>query len=135
MRFLTPNAEGGSAHVQGATKDANGNNLADYALRIALCHSELHRRLKGEPEQLTKLPATSREALKTVLADKGLDTEKVDPFIAQGTAVIRDFFTRNATVSPEELPELNVARPLRPRFAPPDPLEPCRGKLAIPTAI
>jgi len=124
LRFVKPYSEGKLAQVQGASKDANGNDLSDYAVRFALCHAELQRRLKGEPEQLIQLIKTSRVALRQTLADGGTVTDKVDEFVEKVQPVIRDFFARESTLSAEDLPELSVVRPLHPRFAPPDPLEP-----------
>jgi len=75
-------------------------------------------------QQLIGLLETAREPLRQVLADRGLPRDKADAFLDEAIPVIRAVFAADRPADPESLPELNVARPLHLRYAPPDPLEP-----------
>lgn len=124
LRFLEPHAKGLRASVQGTTKSVLGYDLSEYAVRFAFCHAEFQRRLRGEAKQLDDLIDSSRDALKTILSDRRGDISAVDTFIGRSTSVIREVFETLPLMNDDDLPELNVARPLHPRFAPVDPLEP-----------
>jgi len=122
-RFLEPFARGQRASVQGSpTKE--GLDLTDYAVRFALCHSELHRRMKGETEQLVGLLEAGRRAFQESLREKGIPETPVDAFVDRAAPIIRKVFATEMAMDADQLPELHVARPLHPRFAPVDPLEP-----------
>jgi hypothetical protein len=122
-RFLEPFAKGQQAPVQVALPSRNCD-LSDYAVRFALCHAEFYRRMKGEAAQLVGLIEAGRAALKNFAREKGLPEAPVDAFINRAVPVIQQALATQTMVDGEELPELHVARPLHPRFAPVDPLEP-----------
>jgi hypothetical protein len=124
LRFLEPYARDRRAAVQ-ANGQGHDYDVGNYAVRFALCHAEFQRRPKGQPEQLIGLLETAREPLRQVLADRDLPRDKADAFLDEAIPVIRAVFAADRPgADPENLPELNVARPLHPRYAPPDPLEP-----------
>jgi hypothetical protein len=80
--------------------------------------------MKGEAAQLVGLIEAGRAALKNFAREKGLPEAPVDAFINRAVPVIQQALATQTMVDGEELPELHVARPLHPRFAPVDPLEP-----------
>lgn len=132
MRFLERFAAGARAAVDGACTDEHGHDLADYAVRFALCQAEFQRRLEGEVGQLTGLLETQGPALKEMLAEAGRDGAAVDAFVERAASVIRNVLASSLSVDDGSLPELHVVRPLHPRYAPPDPLEPLHWEVPNP---
>jgi hypothetical protein len=133
MRFLVPYAEGRTAGIDGARRDANGFDLSDYAVRFALCQSEFQRRLRGEAKQLVALIESSKNTLCELVKEQGLPEKAVDDFVTTANRVITKVLQESISVGETEIPELNVARPLHPRYAPIDPLEPLHWEVPDPS--
>lgn len=123
LQFLAPFARGESAAVSGSLGQ-DDLNLGSYAVRFGLCQAEFLRRLRGDAEQLLTLLQTQRAALQALLKEKGLPQEAADPFIEAASQAFPWALSNGHTITEEILPELRVARPLHPRFAPFDPVEP-----------
>jgi hypothetical protein len=80
--------------------------------------------MNGEAAQLAGLIEAGRGALKNFAREKALPEAPVDAFVNRAVPVIEEALATELALDAEELPELHVARPLHPRFAPVDPLEP-----------
>lgn len=129
LRFAEPYAYGNRAPVP--SRDLmDRHDLSDYAVRFAICHAELHRRLRGEAGQLISLMETAVAALRELLEAKDLPGAAADAFMATAGPIIRERFEDGAELDPDGLPELSVVRPLHPRYAPDDPLEPLPWRAA-----
>lgn len=123
LRFLEPYAKGRQAQVSGAAA-LNGCDLRNYAVRFGLCQAEFQRRLNGEAQQLIDLLGSQGAGLEPLLRNKGADVAALGRFLDESFTVIREVFETKLDVDGETLPELQVVRPIHPRYAPPDPLEP-----------
>jgi hypothetical protein len=133
LRFLEPFAHGQLATVEGGERSEQGGfDLRDYAVRFGLCHAEFQRRLDGEARQIIGLVDSARDALKAISEERGLSAEAIDGFIERSARVMGQVFENSVAVSEDEIPELNVARPIHPRYAPVDPLEPLHWQVADP---
>ncbi|HEX7024514.1 MAG TPA: hypothetical protein VF187_06830 [Gemmatimonadales bacterium] len=121
LRFYKPYAAGGRAAVDGR-EELNGLDLRDYAVRFGCCHAEFYRKLRGEAQQLARLLSLQKVGLKRLLAPE--ETQHLEAFVERALDAIQRVFAEGIEVTPEDFPELQVARPLHPRYAPVDPMEP-----------
>lgn len=129
LRFLEPYAAAG--RVAPENGEERGLDIGDYAIRFAVCQCEFYRRLNGRSDQLIGLIDAARSALKDLVATKGLPESKADEFVDKAIETIRkEGLSAGCKFDTERLPELNVVRPLHPRFAPEDPLEPLPWQVA-----
>lgn len=124
LRFLKPFSRGEKAEMTGNLSDKSGHDLTDFAVRFAICHAYFQTNLKGNLDQLINLLKAVRVAVSAVWVKDGISAESVDRFIETAIAVISDLAKNPLEPDDEDLPELRVARPLHPRYAPVDPLEP-----------
>jgi hypothetical protein len=132
LKPLTLYAEGGHADNDGAAASLAAFDLRDYAVRFALTQAEFQRRLNGEPGQLIALLGSATQAFEKLLAGRGADATKVRPFVDIASKTIAQVADAGLTIAEEELPELVGARPIHPRYAPVDPLEPLHWQVANP---
>ena len=117
--FLLGDAELGVPSVAPST------GVEDRARAFAAVQAEFWRRLKGDPEQLASLLASQRTALGIV--HPTLNPATIDSFVTVAAAEIRKNYDaeggQDARV--EKFDDLlALTRPLHPRFAPFDPVEP-----------
>ncbi|MGH7068662.1 MAG: hypothetical protein ACREFO_01430 [Acetobacteraceae bacterium] len=106
-----------------------GLDLADYGVRFGLCHAELQRRLGGGEVELAALLEAERQAVREhsdLLKSLGAtaDADTVDAFFTHAADGVRAAFGDALSIDESWLPEIDAMRPLHPRFAPHDPLEP-----------
>lgn len=132
LKPLTLYAEGGHADNDGVAASLAAFDLRDYAVRFALTQAEFQRRLNGEPGQLIALLGSATQAFEELLAARGADAAKVRPFVDIASKTIAQVADAGLTIAEEELPELVGARPIHPRYAPVDPLEPLHWQVANP---
>ena len=129
---LTRFAEGERA-AAGAGKAAPGFDLTDYAVRFGLCQAEFYRRLRGGAAELTALIEAERDAVREHRGElsalpRAIAPAAVDAFFARTVETAGEAFRRGLEITEASLPELDALRPLHPRFAPHDPLEPLPWK-------
>jgi hypothetical protein len=129
---LTLYAAGNHAETEGAAASLAAYDLHDYAVRFAMTQAEFQRRLNGEPGQLIALLGSATQAFEELLAGRSLDAAKVRPFVDIASKVIAQVADTGLTIAEEDLPELAGARPIHPRYAPVDPLEPLHWQVANP---
>jgi hypothetical protein len=119
----------GSRAEHGEGELASRFDLTDYAVRFGLCQAEFYRRLRGGASELTLLLEAERQA---ILKHPGelpalpptITPGAIDAFFARTIDTVGDAFRRGIEIVDASLPELDALRPLHPRFAPHDPLEP-----------
>lgn len=103
-------------------------DLADYAVRFGLCQAEFQRRLRGGAVELITLLEAERDALAAQGAElpavPAIRPIAIETFFGRAIAAIGTAFDRELPIEESWLPELAEMRPLHPRFAPHDPLEP-----------
>ena len=128
----------GEAGLTAAPDSVRDRDLRDRAVRFALCQVAFQHRLRGEKADLLGLIGALERAFQRHAADGNLPPE----IAALGPSGIQDFFDRatrtiDATFDREIdfqeswLPELS-GRPIHPRFAPVDPIEPLPWEPAKP---
>jgi len=105
-------------------------DLRDAAVRFGLCQAEFQRRLRGGRDELLALVEALRRALGphagTGAAGEPLrrvERAKVDDFFQCVSDTASRSFSAALELEESVLPELS-GRPLHPRFAPYDPMEP-----------
>ena len=112
------------------TGDApSGFDFTDYAVRFGLCQAEFHRRLRGGATELIALLAAERDAIREHSGElpalpRATTRADVDAFFARVADTVGEVFRGDVEIRESFLPELDALRPLHPRFAPYDPLEP-----------
>lgn len=129
---LTLYARGERAHEEARVPALQHFDLDDYAVRFALAQAEFQRRLNGAPSQLVALLESATPALENLLAGRGADASKVRSFFAAATAAVAQAAQEGVTLAEDDLPEFATMRPIHPRYAPVDPLEPLPWQAAHP---
>lgn len=104
-------------------------DLTDCAVRFGLCQAEFYRRLRGGAPELVSLLEAQRDAIRTHPGEfhalpATVTPGAIDAFFARTIDTVGDAFRRGLEIADASLPELDALRPLHPRFAPHDPLEP-----------
>jgi hypothetical protein len=122
LRFLKPYSENRSVNNDISTY--YGLDLKNYAVRFAICQSEFQRRLNGYPEQLIRLVECQIEGIRKNIDLVNMDESFLNSFGEEVMSVIESLFSKDVLWDEEIIPELGVVRPIHPRFAPIDPLEP-----------
>ncbi|MCC6209748.1 MAG: hypothetical protein IT513_01775 [Burkholderiales bacterium] len=119
-------ADGGRA-ARGEGRLAAAFDLTDYAVRFGLAQAEFYRRLRGGASELIALLQAERQAIERhrgELPALRRATAAVDAFFTRTIDTVGEAFRRRLEIAESALPELDALRPLHPRFAPHDPLEP-----------
>jgi hypothetical protein len=124
LRFLRPYAKNNKAEVTGVLVDGANHDLTNFAVRFALCHAFFYQQLDGDPVQLAGLLEAVKSSASDAWAAEGISAATVGTFVDTAVAVVNDIASTPLSLDDEILPELRVARPLHPRYAPVDPLEP-----------
>lgn len=124
LRFLRPYSKGVPAETGELTGDVHGLDFTDFAVRFGVCHLDFQKKLQGTAAQLIALVEALGAAAGSAWEDEGITTQAVTSFIATAVAAIRVADEKGLEPNDEDLPELKMARPLHPRYAPVDPLEP-----------
>lgn len=116
-------------HAPAAPLAVGGLDLADYAVRFGLCQAEFQRRRGGDEELCILI-----EALRLAVQEHASEPELLrrvpgasaaaEAFFARVCGTIQETFRRGLRVEESSLPELGAMRPVHPRFAPFDPVEP-----------
>jgi hypothetical protein len=112
-----------------AGKAVPGFDCTDFAVRFGLCQAEFHRRLRGGASELNALLEAERDAIREHSSEiaalpRAVTPSAVDAFFARVVDTVGAAFRRGLEIAEASLPELDALRPLHPRFAPYDPLEP-----------
>src|SRR5574340_71563 len=121
-------AEGNHA-TPGEAERVPGFDLDDYAVRFGLCQAEFYRRLRGGAAELTTLLEAEHFAIRHHRGELPalalvIAPTAIDEFFTRAIDAARDAFRDRLEITESSLPELDALRPLHPRFAPHDPLEP-----------
>lgn len=124
LRFLKPYAKGSRAEAERSHGAAPGLDLTDFAVRFGLCHLAFQKQLRGNPTQLINLIEAVGTATASAWQNESITPEAVASFVSSAVSAIQAANRADLALGEEVLPELKVARPLHPRYAPVDPLEP-----------
>lgn len=104
-------------------------DLTDYAVRFGLCQAEFYRRLQGGAAELAALLDAEGLAIRKHPGElhalpASITPDLIDAFFTRAADAVGSAFRRGIVIPDTALPELDALRPLHPRFAPHDPLEP-----------
>ncbi|MDE2572353.1 MAG: hypothetical protein KGM44_07525 [bacterium] len=130
---LLISARGGDparVEVNGAPARLGGLDLTNQDVRFGLCQAVFQQRLRGGSEELLALLAALRQAL-IAHASSGapldglpaIDRSRVESLFASAATAALAAFAGDLDIDEAWLPELG-GRPIHPRFAPYDPVEP-----------
>lgn len=102
-------------------------NLNDAAVRFGISQSEFQCRLKGSHDQLIgylKSQQKGIEYLSKISSDIDISVENIDSFFDTVCETIGTVFDQSIRFDDEDLSDVADSRPVHPRFAPHDPMEP-----------
>lgn len=94
-------------------------DLESWPVRFGIAQAEFWRRLDGEPSQLTALLRSQETALAVTV-----DPTSVAEFMDAACDVVDRYLKLSVSCDADIIPELEGTRPVHPRFASFDPMEP-----------
>ncbi|MGH7659929.1 MAG: hypothetical protein ACRENA_03285 [Vulcanimicrobiaceae bacterium] len=113
--------------------DLTDFDLANHAVRFGLVQAEFQRRLEGGSAELTALLRAEVEAM-TSDPIRDIASETLTAFFDAAIAAAEDVTRRRLPITETALPELEGSRPIHPRFAAEDPMEPLPWETKDPIA-
>lgn len=122
-----PYLEEYAGETHGDHRKLNDFDLSNSAIRFGLCQAEFQRRLKGSCAQLIGYLVTQRKGIDCLLeTDIGFDIsiEDIDSFFDTVYDTVETAFDQAIEINNEDLSDVADGRPVHPRFAPYDSMEP-----------